>query len=75
MRKTYDWLEICHNFANHSVDPIYKYSTFEPGPGQIGIYQWIEENFVNKDTCLAVKANFPPLCYDNQIASTFQVCT
>ncbi|XP_065886955.1 uncharacterized protein [Dysidea avara] len=43
---------LCHNLANHSIDPIsYEY---ESGPGQVGIYQWTEENFVNSDMIVFV---------------------
>jgi len=47
---------LCHNLANHSIDTTsYEYSTTsESGPGQVGIYHWTEENFVNSDMIVFV---------------------
>jgi len=46
---------LCHNLADHSIEPIsLEYSTFESGPGQVGIYQWTEEQFTNCDMIVFV---------------------
>ena len=46
---------LCHNLAEHEIEPItYEYSMCESGPGQSGIYQWMENNFIECDMTLFV---------------------
>lgn len=48
---------LCHSLAGNSVKPInYEYFTFDRqhGPGQSGIYQWAENNFIECDMTLFV---------------------
>jgi len=46
---------LCHNLSDHSIESItYEYSMFESGPGQSGIYHWMENNFAKCDMILFV---------------------
>lgn len=46
---------LCHNLADHSIESItYEYSMFESGPGESGIYNWMESNFTECNMMLFV---------------------
>lgn len=59
---------LCHNLADNAVEPItYEYSMCESGPEQSGIYQWMENNFIECNMILFVcNKSFYDAWYSNE---------